>query len=83
MEDMLLELMQQKYAGIRSTDASDMTDLYTRITDYIWYTHLILTNFENAVQRSHRFLSHFFHLITQKDISTLPNNYKKQFYYNI
>ena len=38
MEDMLLELMQQKYAGVRSTDVSDMTDLYTRITDYIWYT---------------------------------------------
>ena len=35
---MLLELMQQKYAGVRSTDVSDMTDLYTRITDYIWYT---------------------------------------------
>ena len=32
--------------------------------------HPILTNFENIVQRSHRFLSHFFHLITQKDIST-------------
>ena len=38
MGDMLLELMQQKYAGVRSTDVSDMTDLCTRITDYIWYT---------------------------------------------
>ena len=35
MADMLLELMQQKYAGVRSTDVSDMTDLCTRITDYI------------------------------------------------
>ena len=35
---MLLELMQQKYAGVCSTDVSDMTDLCTRITDYIWYT---------------------------------------------
>ena len=38
MGDMLLELMQQKYAGVHSTDVSDMTDLCTRITDYIWYT---------------------------------------------
>ena len=30
--------MQQKYAGVRSTDVSDMTDLCTRITDYIWDT---------------------------------------------
>ena len=38
MGDMFLELMQQTYAGVRSTDVSGMTDLCTRITDYIWYT---------------------------------------------
>ena len=38
MGDMLLELMQQKYAGVHSTDVSDMTGLCTRNTDYIFYT---------------------------------------------
>ena len=45
--------------------------------------HPILTNFVNIVQQSHRFLSHLFHFIIQKDITTLPNNYKKQFCYII
>ena len=81
MGDMLLELMQQKYAGVHSTDVSD---IYVPELQITYFTlHPILTNFKTVMQQSHRFLSHFFHLITQKDISTLPNNYKKQFCYNI
>ena len=38
MGDMLLKFMLQKYSGVRSTDVSDMTDLCTRIKNYIWYT---------------------------------------------